>query len=472
MIHKVLLIGISTHLFWRSGKDYQISARAVDNLNIVGSSITYIILIDTHPPVSTIQRPAEGRGYSTVDPLTTISGVSEDYMPYVGFKYSGIQQGGVKVVIRLDEPPYDPLAASSLDQWWKWWGSSGSWVSAADYTEDDVWFDADIYGQTDNVFLWRIIDKVPNWVSGKIYRMRVKATDRVGNVETVISTRTFTVDIQPPVSRSVRPADGGFYNDSTNKLTVLSGTAIDDLPDNVKYTKIRIWYESGGVNYYWGHTGWVTYSSWVYTQNLTPGGTWWVYTTEIPWISGKVYYMNTQATDNADNTEVYFSTISFRVDVQPALAVIKKPQHNAGYNATTNVLNIFEGRCSDDFAGVKKVEVALQRLSDGYWWQGGVAWGTSQPSDWPDANLSADATYWWLNISTEMWTSGVRYNLIARGIDNADNVQTTFDVGVSSVVFYIDYVAPNSYIVVPVNDRCLLFKQTITHNIRYCFRRF
>ncbi|MHB9155940.1 MAG: hypothetical protein ACYC5N_09690, partial [Endomicrobiales bacterium] len=118
---------------WESGKTYSISVRAVDNINVTGSSVTYTVRIDTHLPVSVVSRPTEDTGYSNADPLTEIQGSSRDYYEGTGFGYSGIDPNGIKLSVRLDEAPLDsdithgPAAASASDKWWDF--ANSTWVA-------------------------------------------------------------------------------------------------------------------------------------------------------------------------------------------------------------------------------------------------------------------------------------------------------------------------------------------------------
>ncbi|MDI6756871.1 MAG: Ig-like domain repeat protein, partial [Endomicrobiia bacterium] len=448
--------GITTWNFasvpsWTSGKEYQISARAWDNVtnNYQNPALTYTVNADTHPPVSFVQRPEEDRGYSTADPLTTISGTSRDWRPDGSFKYSGVANTGVKISVRLDESPYDPVNTSAADKWWHF--GLDQWVLVGDYNEDLTFGTATIVTSdypADPTVEWRIT--APDWVSGKRYRIRMRATDNISNAETLVSTRTCTVDIVPPASKSVRPAEGGQYNASSNALTTLSGTALDDLPDNVDLTKIRIFYEQTGNGYFWDGGGWLvnTPNTWLTTTNLTLGGTWWAYDFGNPnqWVSGKTYYINTSATDKAGNVQVAWSTTTFNVDTEPPATRINLPVHDASYKSLLQIT----GTAADDFSGVNGVQTAAQDLSTGKWWN-----GTNFTGDnllWFAFNGGTLNNWRYGDPPTIAWQSGRQYLVVSRSSDAAGNFSSAYTVGVNSNTFSFDNVAPAAFVALPSNN--------------------
>ncbi len=316
---------------WISGQTYDINLNATNNINVVSSSLTYTISIDTIAPVAVVTRPAEGVGYSLVNPLNTISGTAMDYSTGGSYAFAGVPSNGVKISVRLDEPPLDATSdlssVSSSDQWWNF--NTSTWVAYNAYgtptqTESATMGTAVVYGAdypASPVVSWYI--QAPSWVSGQTYRIRVVANDNViptPNYETPYSTRSCTVDIIPPWSGVVMPAANGQYNGSTNALIAISGTANDDIANSVQYTNIRIAYQNAGSTFYWNGTGWqLNVSTWITTQNLTAGGTWWYYNfgSASNWVSGQTYSMNSSAVSTAQNVETNFSTTTFQIDTQP-----------------------------------------------------------------------------------------------------------------------------------------------------------
>ncbi len=118
------------------------------------------------------------------------------------------------------------------------------------------------------------------------------------------------------------------------------------------------------------------------------------------------------------------------------------------------------GTATDDFTGVKDVQVQIQNLNTGNYWKGG-SWASGTGTDWFDYTGGNPVTYAGAIIST--WTygnpptlftqteSGYNFMVLSRGIDNAINTGQTFSVGVTSIAFAYDVTAPTSTVNYPVN---------------------
>ena len=89
------------------------------------------------------------------------------------------------------------------------------------------------------------------------YTARSVATDNVGNVQTTVTTSTFTVDSTAPATASVTvPVDGAFYTASTVPAT-FSGSAADNaggLGLNTNSTTFTLQRATDG--FYWNGTTW------------------------------------------------------------------------------------------------------------------------------------------------------------------------------------------------------------------------
>ncbi|MDI6757963.1 MAG: hypothetical protein QME32_08105, partial [Endomicrobiia bacterium] len=363
-------------------------------------------------------------------------------------KYSGVPSDGIKISFRMYTTATPP---SNLDKWWDFGESTWVAVTAGDFADNNAPVGpAEIYDTADNIYFWKITAPLWDADNSRRYIMRVRAQDNINNYEMPKSSRVFSVDIKSPVSASVRPSPGGEYNATTNALTTLSGTSIDDLPDNVNYTRIRIFYEDDAVPYYWHSTAWVVnVSSWLMTTNLTSGGTWWSYTYGDPlnWVSGKTYYINTSAVDMANNVQVAWSTTTFQVDTQPPQVRVNIPASGSGYNLLPQIT----GTASDDFTGVANVQVLIQNLSNGQYWKGAI-WGSGTGDDWLNYT-TGDVNNWKYGAPpTISWQSGRYYMVAARGTDNAGNTTTVFSVGVNSNTFSFDHVKPNAVTILPANN--------------------
>ncbi|MDI6641677.1 MAG: hypothetical protein QME68_05130, partial [Elusimicrobiota bacterium] len=438
---------------WTSGRNYNISARAYDTLNNYQAVISSVaFLFDNTPPVSFVQRPTEGTGYnSTTNILSTVSGTAND---------NATTPSNVEISIRVNNYP-----AEGLNRWWEWYGSSGAFAATA-----EVWRPATIYSVIGNTVSWRFTEiSSTAWLSPYSYQIRTRATDGVqnpsANVESPIPTRNFSVDATPPTSDVEFPVNGGSYI----TIGIISGTA-EDNPSGISKVEIKIWNETEGNKWWAGvANGWLTYSTWVTVTELTvyPTSATWRYT-DIPanWPpSGKYYRLYSRAYDTAENPEVPDESVDyvrFSADNYPPQCLIQRPQNNTGYNDSTKPLNIISGTATEDFSGIREVRVRIQRLTDGYFWDGTAFASYADPEAttlWRVAYSTTEAgvlgpVNWQLPTPTEPlpdWESGKTYNVVVRGQDFSTN-KSTFTVGQSSNTFTYDTDAPVAYFIKPLES--------------------
>src|SRR5207253_974591 len=73
---------------------------------------------------------------------------------------------------------------------------------------------------------WNFDTSGVRWVSGRTYRLHIRAGDMLDNRST-LQTFDIKFDSTPPVSISTKPAAGEGFNSTTNILRSLAGTAYD-----------------------------------------------------------------------------------------------------------------------------------------------------------------------------------------------------------------------------------------------------
>jgi len=134
---------------------------------------------------------------------------------------------------------------------------------------------ASLGGTYDGSSNWSV--STPTFRDGYTYRVRVRATDDSrpgGNVETAISSITFTYDITPPTVGISKPVNSQYYGDNASQpnyyLDQITGTAADAF--GIARTEMRLY--NVGANSYWTSGVWVVgVSSW-----LAAGKDTWQYT--------------------------------------------------------------------------------------------------------------------------------------------------------------------------------------------------
>ncbi|MHB9155402.1 MAG: RHS repeat domain-containing protein, partial [Endomicrobiales bacterium] len=415
---------------WNSGNDYTVMVRATDNLDNTQSPATSrTFTYDNTRPESSVILPVEGTGYSTANPLRTISGTAYDAT-------AGVDR--VELSLRLDNPPLDPVNAGAEDRWWSQSGSSWAAGSETTYT-----YEAYIYNSVGQTREWYYNGiSSTSYLSGKTYRLKTRAYDLVtypsANYETPASTRNFSVDNAPPSSEVSYPLNGQFY---TSLLTI-SGTAQDDSPTSsgVKQTELQIYNSDYG---YWNGSGWQG-STWTLTVNLTPSNTIWQYTAVPPWTSGKAYSFKSRTVDFANNTEdaSVKSWITVSIDTAPPGAFIVLPQHNKAYSS----LNTITGTSVDDFSGIKDngIKVIVKDLFTGETWNG----STFAPGDnWRQAS----GTNTWKLTESVSYASGKKYLVYVSAEDNAGNATSLYQVNVNSNTFIFDNEPPQTTVLFPAS---------------------
>ncbi|WP_455392779.1 Kelch repeat-containing protein [[Eubacterium] cellulosolvens] len=136
----------------------------------------------------------------------------------------------------------------------------------------------------------------------------------------------------------------------------------------------------------------------------------------------------------------YSKPWEFRIDTNPPNSAPAIPINNGYYQTLPTISGIAND--GEVGSGLTKVEISIKRLSDNYYWDGG-SW--IPLTTW----LEVKGTYNWIFDSRDIeWTSGNRYSVQSRAIDNASNVEVP---GINNI-FTIDTENPESMIDNPINN--------------------
>jgi len=130
-------------------------------------------------------------------------------------------------------------------------------------------------------------------------------------------------------------------------------------------------------------------------------------------IADGVWYWKVQTRDNDGDWGHYSPPWKIRIETIAPNSIITAPDD--GYY---NILNTISGIASDSLngTGLKKVELAINRISDDTYWTG---------QKWTDLEswlLTSGTTKWTYDTSSVIWYSGFKYNIQSRAIDNATNI--------------------------------------------------
>ncbi|WP_455392650.1 Kelch repeat-containing protein [[Eubacterium] cellulosolvens] len=201
-----------------------------------------------------------------------------------------------------------------------------------------------------------------------------------------------------------------YYNAYYQSLNKISGSAWPVTSNYSKVVKVEIYIKRLDNNNYWNGTLWDGNLTWL----LANGTTSWQYdSSSIPWSSGISYYVVSRATDNRSKVEANNTGRIFSIDRNIPYSSINVPANNS----VLGKLDLISGNAADTGgAGIKYVQIIIQRMSDGYYWQG-HSWGAS--IKW----FYTYGTYnWYYNTNNSLWSNNTQYRIRSRAIDRADNM--------------------------------------------------
>jgi len=386
---------------------------------------------DTVPPNSSIAAPLDG-SFSNAASVVTVQGVSWDDV------------GVSSIAVNVQDVSMG--------------GGSSCYIPGFGFNNDCAtsWFK--VYP----INAWSFSLPVGRLTQAHQYVVLSSATDLAGNAQVAVSSAGFTYDIVEPTSGITSPPspDDQFFS----SMTVLWGTSRDDV-SGVAQVKVKMWYLSGGVTYYWnpvlqGGKHWTTTDNGFYSIDGSAGGpgtggvfNTWSYDTpdshdptsdSYVWkqathdgLTGKTFYMMTQAWDYAGNAETHVSTRSFVFNDVPPTSGPSLPAPSQAY--TNGQLATLTGAVSPATGTISGVAISLLSLDE----PGGAAWldfGSglfSKPfqSDSWQSLLPSEVfvSSWAFDLSASPFVDGRHYVLYSTATDNIGNVQSA--VGSAEVLF-------------------------------------
>src|SRR3989339_622377 len=374
---------------WTSGKIYLIQVQGTDFAgNTETAGVGNSFKFDTTPPSSAITSPTNGQTlYSAPAPAGTASD-----------NLAGVKKVQVNIK-NITDTTY-------------WTGST--WGA-------DTWVDAD--GTT----TWS--STVTVWTSNKDYQLRSKAQDNGLLWETPSSGVTFTyiADSTSPESAVVSPANGAVIK----TFSSVSGTANDVAPNMSGLSLVRVYIKNVTDTQWWNGGSWSGTSTYI----TTTGANWTYSTGSVTVTNDKVYQIQSQAIDNATNTESLGTGSTFTYDTSAPNSTITSPLSGS----KLKILAGITGTASDTH-GLSVIKISIRNDTNNNYYDGGT-WGGTET--WLPA--TEGATSW--NKTSPAWASGKTYIVKSMAVDLAGNEETPG----AGKTFTFDNVAPSSVIVDPVN---------------------
>ena len=310
-------------------------------------------------------------------------------------------------------------------------GAGNYWNGTSFGSAIEVWNTTSLSGGN-----WSYAFATTDFPADGSYTIRVKATDDAGNGETPAS-RSFTYDTADPSALFSFPASGGDYtNAAWNAGCGTNGFCgtYSDATSGVQAVEISI---RRGTGNYWNGTSFGSASEVFQTASLSAGN--WSYAfaaSSFP--ADGAYTVHVHGTDNASNTESGPSR-TFRTDNANPSALFSFPASggaysNSGWNAGCGT-NGFCGTYSDATSGVQAVDISVQRVGTGLYWNGSAF--SSGFEDFQAASFSGGN--WSYAFPASSFPADGSYAVHIRAHDNAGNTETG-----PSRSFTIDSVAPNT----------------------------
>ncbi|MHB9154302.1 MAG: RHS repeat domain-containing protein, partial [Endomicrobiales bacterium] len=323
------------------------------------------------------------------------------------------------------------------EQWTKTWVSTESWNTGIDPDPG-----------TGN---WSFTVSTEAWsVENSSYNVLARGWNNAGISRTNDPGNNFVIDNQNPQAWFVLP-NKTFYA----SLSSVSGTAADTNSLGALKTgeEVRVDIQRDDGKFFTG--GDYTADT---AQNLVVA--WaspnWQYALPAAALeSGRGYTFYAKPRDKAGNTASSSYAVVF--DTHPPVAGVTVPQDG---QVLRSLLTI-SGTASDPDAGsspydhksnMKEVRISLYDYQDTAYWNNGSWPAGAENNPWAVYVTTQNAYPWQYTHGSLALASGHRYRLLVRAVDNADNLQSSFGVGVSSMIFTFDSKAPVSSITKPQQD--------------------
>lgn len=147
------------------------------------------------------------------------------------------------------------------------------------------------------------------------------------------------------------------------------------------------------------------------------------------------FLLEAKAIDGSSVEDPTPASINFFIDNSPPLSSVDLPAH--GTHRLTLVT--LSGAQADFVTAVTTVQVRVQDMTTGKYWNGAAAFQAAQ--FWSTATLAGP---FWSESFGAALSYGTTYQVVSKAFDAAGNVQTVFDVGFASNSFVADDSPPST----------------------------
>jgi hypothetical protein len=437
----------TTGITWSDGVMYFAEVRAKDNANNWSNWKRQTFIYDSVAPVAPVIRyPSTLRAY---DNLPQITGTAYD-------QHSRIS----KVQIYLQD----------LTRGTTYWDNlTSTWVASA----TPIWFDVGEYNAQNVVWSWSVPSGI--FIDGHTYDVKARAYDAANNLGPESSIVRFFQDVSNPYSVVVPPPEANRYY---TQIPTISGTSYDDIA-GVEEVKIALQRRDNDQWWTGANTGdptldWDINPRWLDVTSLSGSvgdkqRSWYVVVGTNAWINGLSYRLRVRTKDYTANAVHYeggtdlgvVKVEPFYCDKQLPNFACVLPQDGLRYK----VLPTISGTAVDFPSGINRVEIAIYRIDFGDFWNKQTNdWSTFIPNDttnpgvWDTVSFIDISTWVYTKVAdNNKWTSGARYYIYVRAIDNAGNISPHTTTWVQ-----LDWIPPVSRITSPTSENVYYSSSAIT----------
>ncbi len=234
----------------------------------------------------------------------------------------------------------------------------------------------------------------------------LRAVDVAGSTATLLDAFAVAKNVSGPVVYISSPS--AMY---LSTFTAVSGTTAETNAHPVLGTEVylRDLYTGlyyGGSAFLSASVVWLDASQQASSFTLTFNG--------LPLVDGRQYAVVARSSDSAGDYSQVFDTRTFTFDSAPPSAALLYPADGASVPSAVSI----SGTAADAVSGVTAVQAALQRLSDGKWWNGALSsWGSG-----PVPLLAGTTEFWTWTFPPYLRDSlvdGASYYATVRAFDAA-----------------------------------------------------
>ncbi len=347
----------------------------------------------------------------------------------------GDEMGAAGMVVHAGyDPAQETLGAASLETWSNFQPSA--WVGVTPVTcTVEVYNLAGFQEQAE--YQYTIGGTWSAWVSEGLQRTWLEVTRRRVTVSNLAFPNSLTED-QNQIRFRYKASSGGWLESGLYSVRVdtiapsstvtlspcyaaameIQGTASDS-GSGVAAVAITLQRASDGQ--YYNGSSWTGTARWITTSGTTNWSLPFVPTAET------TYLVTSRATDNVGRVQSSYGTGTFMYDASPPTSVVL----TTGYFGLTTWPGVIQGSASDPASGVAEVHIAIQRASDGRYYDG-ASWGAE-----PNWLAVTGTGSWTMPFTPPVQTT---YTVTSRATNNCGSAQVTLGVG----TFTFDTTPPTS----------------------------